>query len=153
MSGKGLNLQQCVLVVMAGAELRTNKFHELTQFGLRLVAGVFFMVHSQLKFGSGFGPFLSSLGLPSEMAILVGLLELTGGALLAVGVLTRIASSMMAIDMLGAIVYVKKIRSFSGNQGVELELLAFIILLSIVTLGPGRISISHVIKKIPRFLQ
>lgn len=138
---------------MTGAELRTHKIHDLSHFGLRLVVGVFFMVHSQLKFGSGFGQFLSSLGLPSEMAILVGLLELIGGALLIIGVLSRMASSLIAIDMLGAIVYVKKIKAFSGNQGIELELLAFIILLTIIVLGPGRISIAHIIKKIPRFLQ
>ena len=138
---------------MVNAELRTHKLHDLSHFGLRLVVGVFFMVHSQQKFGSGFGQFLSSLGLPSEMAILIGLLELIGGVLLIVGVLSRIASSLIAIDMLGAIVYVKKIKAFSGNQGMELELLAFIILLTIIVLGPGRISIAHIIKKIPRFLQ
>lgn len=135
------------------ATFRTNMFHDLSHFGLRFVVGVFFMVHSQLKFGSGFGTFLSSLGLPPEMAVLIGLLELIGGALLIVGVLSRIASSIIAIDMLGAIIYVKKLKAFSGNQGVELELLALIILLTIIVLGPGRISLSHIVKKIPRFLQ
>ncbi|MDE1867272.1 MAG: DoxX family protein [Thaumarchaeota archaeon] len=135
------------------ASLRTHILHDLSHFGLRIVVGVFFMVHSQMKFGSGFGEFLSSLGLPSEMAVLIGLLELVGGALVVVGVLSRIASSLIAIDMLGAIVYVKKLKAFSGNQGIELELLAFIILLTIIVLGPGRISISHIAKKIPRFLQ
>lgn len=138
---------------MADATFRTHMLHDLSHFGLRLVVGVFFMVHSQLKFGSGFGQFLSSLGLPPEMAVLVGLLELVGGALLIVGVLSRIASSIIAIDMLGAIIYVKKLKAFSGNQGVELELLALIILLTILVLGPGRISVSHIVKKIPRFLQ
>ena len=138
---------------MADATLRTHRLHDLSHFGLRLVVGVFFMVHSQVKFGSGFGQFLSSLGLPSEMAVLVGLLELVGGAALIIGVLSRIASGIIAIDMLGAMVYVKKLRAFSGNQGVELELLAFIILLTIVVLGPGRISLAHIMKRVPRFLQ
>lgn len=138
---------------MAEATLRTHVLHDITHFGLRIVVGVFFMVHSQMKFGSGFGKFLSSLGLPAEMAVLIGLLELLGGIFLIVGVLSRIASSLIAIDMLGAIIYVKKLKSFSGNDGIELELLAFIILLTIIVLGPGRISISHITKKIPRFLQ
>jgi len=138
---------------MAEATLRTHVLHDITHFGLRIVVGVFFMVHSQMKFGSGFGKFLSSLGLPAEMAVLIGLLELLGGIFLIVGVLSRIASSLIAIDMLGAIIYVKKLKSFSGNDGIELELLAFIILLTIIVLGPGRISISHIAKKIPRFLQ
>ena len=135
------------------ATLKTHKFHDLSHFGLRLVVGVFFMVHSQLKFGSGFGGFLQSLGIPSEMAPLIGLLELIGGAFLIVGVLSRIASTLLAIDMLGAIVYVKKMQEFSGKNGVELELLAFVILLTAIVLGPGRISLSQVVKNIPRFLQ
>ncbi len=138
---------------MTEAVLRTHVLHDLSHFGLRLVVGVFFIVHSQLKFGSGFGQFLSSIGLPAEMAILIGLLELIGGACLIVGILSRISSSLIAIDMLGAIIYVKKLKAFSGNQGVELELLALIILLTVIVLGPGRISLSHAIKKIPRFLQ
>lgn len=138
---------------MADATLRTHVLHDLSHFGLRIVVGVFFMVHSQLKFGSGFGKFLSGMGLPAELGILIGLLELIGGTLLIVGVLSRIASSLIAIDMLGAIIYVKKLKAFSGNEGIELELLAFIILLTIIVLGPGRISISYIAKKIPRFLQ
>ena|ERR1700687_2618313 len=135
------------------ANLRTHRIHDLSHFGLRIVAGVFFIVHSQMKFGSGFGVFLQSEGLPPEMAILIGLLESIGGILLIVGVLSRIASALIAIDMLGAIIYVKKVQSFSGKNGIELELLAFIILITIMVLGPGRISLSHLIKKIPRFLQ
>jgi putative oxidoreductase len=135
------------------ANLRTSKIHDLTHFGLRIVVGVFFIVHSQMKFGSGFGGFLQSLGLPSEMAILIGLLESIGGVLLIIGVLTRITSTPLAINMLGAIIYVKKMQEFSGKSGVELELLAFTILLTILVLGPGRISLSHLIKKVPRFLQ
>jgi putative oxidoreductase len=135
------------------ANLRTHRIHDLSHFGLRIVVGVFFIVHSQMKFGSGFGGFLQSEGLPPEMAILIGLLESIGGILLIVGVLSRIASALIAIDMLGAIIYVKKAQSFSGKNGIELELLAFIILITIMVLGPGRISLSHLIKKIPRFLQ
>ena len=138
---------------MVDANLRTHKFHDLSHFGLRIVVGVFFIVHSQMKFGSGFGGFLTSIGLPAELGMLVGLLELIGGVLLVVGVLSRISSSLIAINMLGAIVYVKKAKAFSGMGGVELELLSFIILITIIVLGPGRISISHIVKKIPRFLQ
>ncbi|MDE1770616.1 MAG: DoxX family protein [Thaumarchaeota archaeon] len=138
---------------MMDANLKTSKFHDLSHFGLRLVVGTFFIVHSQLKFGPGFGGFLQSVGIPAEMAPLIGLLELIGGIAIIIGILSRIASALLAIDMLGAIVYIKKMQEFSGKNGVELELLAFIILLSTMVLGPGRISISHLIKKIPKILQ
>jgi putative oxidoreductase len=138
---------------MVDATLRTHKLHDLSHFGLRISVGVLFIVHSLGKFDTGAGGFFSSVGLPSEMAPLIGLLELIGGILLIAGVLTRIAGSLLAIEMLVVMVYLKKLQSFSGKNGLELELLIFVILLTIIVLGPGRISISHVIKKIPRFVQ
>lgn len=134
------------------ASIRSSSLHDLSHLGMRLVIGVFFIVHSQAKFGSGFGQFLSSLGISPELAVPVGLLELLGGILLIIGILSRIASSLIAVDMLGAIIYVKKVRMFSGNQGIELELLALAMLLSVIILGPGRLSIAHAVKKIPRIL-
>src|SRR5574337_23182 len=137
---------------MADATLRTYKLHDLSHFGLRISVGVLFIVHSLGKFDSSAGGFFSSVGLPSEMAPLIGLLELIGGMLLIAGVLTRIASSLLAIEMLIVMVHLKKLQSFSGKNGLELELLIFVILLTIIALGPGRISISHAVKKLPRFL-
>ena len=138
---------------MVDATLRTHKLHDLSHFGLRISVGVLLMVHSVGKFDSGTGGFFSSIGLPSEMAPLIGLLELLCGALLVAGVLTRIAASLVAIEMLIIMVYVKKLQSFSGKNGLELELLIFVVLLTVIVLGPGRISISHLVKKIPRFVQ
>lgn len=137
---------------MVDATLRTHKLHDLSHFGLRISVGVLFIVHSLGKFDTGAGGFFSSVGLPSEMAPLIGLLELIGGMLLIAGVLTRIASSLLAIEMLVVMVYLKKLQSFSGKNGLELELLIFVILLTVITLGPGRISLSHAVKKLPRFL-
>jgi len=138
---------------MVDATLRTHKLHDLSHFGLRISVGVLLMVHSLGKFDGGSGGFFSSIGLPSEMAPLIGLLELMGGALLVTGVLTRIAASLVAIEMLIIMVYVKKLQSFSGKNGLELELLIFVVMLTVIVLGPGRISISHLVKKIPRFVQ
>lgn len=76
-----------------------------------------------------------------------------GGILLVAGILSRISSSLLAIEMLLVMLYIKKLQSFSGKGGVELDLLAFVILLTVIVLGPGKISLSHVIKKVPRFLQ
>src|ERR1700756_250466 len=127
---------------MVDAALRTHKLHDLSHFGLRISVGVLFIVHSLGKFDSASGGFFSSMGLPSEMALLIGLLELIGGILLITGVLTRIAGSLLAIEMLVIMVYLKKLQSFSGKSGLELELLIFVILLTVIVLGPGKISIS-----------
>ncbi|HEX5456882.1 MAG TPA: DoxX family protein [Candidatus Nitrosotalea sp.] len=138
---------------MVDATLRTYKLHDLSHFGLRVAVGAMFIVHSLGKFDSGSTGFFSSIGLPAEMASLIGLLELVGGTLLILGVLTRITASLLAIEMLTVMVWLKKLQSFSGKNGLELELLAFVILLTVIVLGPGRISLSHLVKKIPRFVQ
>jgi len=131
----------------------THRLHDLTHFGLRITVGSLFIVHGIGKFDISSRSFFSSVGLPADMAVLIGLLELIGGIFLVAGVLTRISSSLLAIEMLSVIIYVKKLQSFSGKGGVEMDLLAFAILLTIIVLGPGKISISHIIKKIPRVFQ
>ena len=138
---------------MVEATLRTHRLYELVHFGSRITVGVLFIVHSVGKFDTSSKGFFSSVGLPADMAFLIGLLELIGGILLVTGILSRISSSLLAIEMLSVMLYVKKLQSFSGKGGLELDLLAFVILLTITVMGPGKISLSHVIKKIPRFLQ
>ncbi|CUR51492.1 DoxX family protein [Nitrosotalea devaniterrae] len=138
---------------MVDATLRTHKFHDLSHFGLRISVGVLLIVHSLGKFSSGGAGFFSSIGLPPEMALLIGLLESIGGALLVAGVLTRIAASLLAMEMLVIMIHIKKLQAFSGPNGLELDLLVFVIVLTVAVLGPGRISISHAVKKLPRFLQ
>jgi putative oxidoreductase len=54
--------------------------------------------------------------------------------------------------MLGAIFYVKKATSLTGEGGVEFELILLAGSLVIVAAGPGRASLSHIIKKLPRCL-
>ena len=138
---------------MTEAKIKESKLQDIAHFGIRSVAGVLFIVHSIGKFDPGSQNFFISVGLPIEMQFPIAILELLGGILLVLGVLTRIASSLLAIEMLGVILYIKKLKSFSGQGGIELDLIALAILLVLIVTGPGRVSISHIAKKIPRFLQ
>ena len=105
------------------------------------------------KFSPGFVGFLTGpLGLPPEMQIPIALAETVPGILLIIGVLTRISSSILSIVMLGAIFYVKGATSLTGDRGVELDLILLAANLVVIVAGPGRISIAHAIKKLPRFL-
>ena len=54
---------------------------------------------------------------------------------------------------IGAIFVVKGAQNLTGQGGVELDLLLLASLLVVIVIGPGRISISHALKKVPRFLQ
>ena len=120
--------------------------------GLRSAIGVIFIVHGISKFNPGFAEFLPMMGLPVEMQIPIALAELVPGILLVVGVLSRLSASLLAIVMLGAIFHVKGAQSLTGDGGVELDLILLASSLVIMIVGPGRISLAHVIKKIPRCL-
>ncbi len=138
---------------MNEAKIKENKLYDIAHFGIRSVIGVLFIVHSTAKFNPGFSNFLVNVGLPPELQFPIGILELLGGILLVLGILTRITSSLLAIEMLGVIIFIKKLKSFSGQGGAELERIALAILLVLIVTGPGRVSISQIVKKIPRFLQ
>ena len=111
-----------------------------------------FIAHSIPKFDPGFGGFLGSIGMPPEAQIPIALLELVGGSVLIVGVLSRISAAMLSMNMLGAIFVIRGASSLTGDNGYELDLILLASCLVIIAIGPGRASISHVIKRIPRFL-
>ncbi|MEM3064249.1 MAG: DoxX family protein [Candidatus Nitrosotenuis sp.] len=134
------------------AGIRESKFNDITHLGVRLAVGVIFLVHGMGKFNPGFAGFLSNQGLPAEMQIPIALAETVPGILLIIGVLNRISSSLLSIIMLGAIFHVKDAASLTGERGYELDLILLAANLAIITMGPGRISVAHAIKKLPRFL-
>ena len=138
---------------MADAEIRQSKLHDITHFGLRLTIGAIFIVAGFAKFDPGFVAFLPQMGLPTELQYLFALEEFIPGILITVGVLTRISASVISLVMLGVIFYINKAAPFIGPSGTSYQVILLAVSLVIITIGPGRISISHLIKKIPRFLQ
>ena len=138
---------------MVGAGIHETKLNDITNFGLRAAIGVIFIVHGSGKFNPGFAGFLTGpLGLPPEMQVPIALAELVPGILLIVGVLTRISASMISIIMIGAIFYVKKAANLTGEGAYELDLILLAGSLVVIAAGPGRASLAHVIKKLPRYL-
>ena len=138
---------------MAEAKFKESKLHDITHFGIRAVIGTIFIVHGSGKFDPSFIGFLNKIGIPVEMQFLIALAEFIPGILLIIGVLTRISASILSIVMLGAIFHVKRAANFTGQGGYEFDLIILAGVLSVIVAGHGRISVSHIIKKIPRFLQ
>jgi putative oxidoreductase len=135
------------------ASIHQTKLNDITNLGLRSAIGVIFILHGSGKLNPGFSGFLTGqLGFPPEMQIPIALAEMIPGILLIVGVLTRISASMLAIVMLGAIFYVKKAANLTGEGGFEFDLILLAGALVVITAGPGRISLAHIIKKLPRCL-
>lgn len=127
--------------------LRMNSL-QLMKFGplpIRILAGLTLMLHGLPKITdiSGVQSFFPNIGLPPELAIPVALLEVIGGLVILFGILTRIASGLFIIEMIGAVVVAKLSKGFVG--GYELELL--IICISLFITGPGRISIEYEVLK------
>lgn len=138
---------------MVEAKFRENKLHDIAFWGLRAAVGVIFIVHGSGKFNPGFVGFLTGIGFPPEMQIPIALAELVSGILLIVGVLTRISASLLSIVMLGAIFYIKQASNLTGERGYEIDLVLLASCVLIIVAGPGRVSFSHIAKKIPRPLQ
>ncbi|MEM3063976.1 MAG: DoxX family protein [Candidatus Nitrosotenuis sp.] len=139
-------------VKVTDAAFHESKLQHIAHFGIRLALGVIFIVHGIGKLDPMFGGFLSQIGLPSEMQIPIALAEIVPGMLVMCGVLSRISSSLLSIVLLGAIFYVKKASGLTGQTGVELELILLAANLAVIVTGPGKISVSHLAKKLPRFL-
>jgi len=138
---------------LAEAKFLENKLHDITHFGIRAAIGVIFIVQGSGKFNPGFAGMLTNMGVPAEMQIPIALAETIGGTLLIVGVLSRISSSILSIIMLGAIFHVKGASNLVGEGGFALDLMILAGCLIVIVAGPGKVSISHIAKKIPRFLQ
>jgi len=138
---------------LAESVIKQSILHDVTHFGVRITIGVIFVAHSLGKFDPGFAGFVTKQGLPPEMQIPIALAEFVPGILLILGGLTRISASILSMVMLGAIFVIKGAQNLTGQGGVELDLLLLASLLGIIVIGPGRISIVHALKKVPRFLQ
>ena len=138
---------------MPDAKIQEGRLHDITHFGIRAAIAVIFIVNASGKFNPGFAEWLVSIGIPAEMQIPIALAELVSGTLLLVGVLSRISASLLSIIMLGAIFYVKKTSNLTGEGGYQIDLILLAACLAIIAIGPGRVSLSHLVKRIPRFLQ
>ncbi len=137
---------------MTEAKFRENKLFDIAFMGLRAAIATIFIVQGSGKFDPGFAGFLTNIGVPVELQIPIALAETIGGILLIIGVLSRISSSILSIIMLGAIFHVKGASNLTGEGGYALDLMILAGVLLIIVAGPGRVSVSHVAKKMPRFL-
>jgi putative oxidoreductase len=129
--------------------------HKLTLYGplpIRILAGIAFIAHGIPKLADPAMTqgFFGNIGLPPELAIPIGLLEVVGGFALLVGVVTRIASILFIIEMIGAPIVAKLSEGFVG--GFELDLLLMSVAISLFITGPGKISVEYDILKREIFL-
>ncbi len=139
----------------------TDSKADLVALVLRLTTGTIFIAHGAQKlfgwFGGhgleGTGKWMASVGLyPGVlMAVLSGGAEFFGGLFILLGLLTRLAASLLIITMIVAIVTVHLHNGlFLYNDGYEFNLVLIAAGLSLALSGAGQLSADAYIRKKPR---
>lgn len=114
---------------------------------LRLVLGIVFAAHGAQKLlvhgVGGTAAMLGGLGvpLPTLAAAVLIALELGGGLALILGLGTRVVASLLAIDMLVAMLAVHAPHGFFLPRGIEFVLTLLGGTLTLVGTGPGALSL------------
>ncbi|HEU5462078.1 MAG TPA: DoxX family protein [Nitrososphaeraceae archaeon] len=126
---------------------QTKTVYNFAPIPLRIITGIGFMIHGLPKLQDipNTQNSFMNMGLPPELAIIIGLLEFIGGLAILLGVFTRIAAGLLAINMIGAILLVKLSKGFI--DGYELDLLYLAIMISLILTGPGNLSIEKNVLK------
>lgn len=123
---------------------------------IRLVVGLLLVGHGAQKlFGwfGGYGPkgtggWMESIGIKPGvfMAVSAGLMELLGGALFAVGLLTPLAALLITATMLGAIFKVHGPNGiWATANGYEYPLVLIAVVIGIALTGAGSYSIDAIL--------
>lgn len=118
------------------------------KFVLRMALGILILLHGIAKIGGGVGGIagmLASQSLPGALAYLVYVGEVVAPILLIVGIYTRPAAWIVAINMVVAIwlVHAKDLFALGKNGGWALELQGIFLFAAVAVafLGAGRFSV------------
>jgi putative oxidoreductase len=121
---------------------------DLGKFLLRAALAILILFHGIAKIKTGISPILgmiANVGLPPPLGYLVYIGEVLAPALVLVGVWTRPAALVIAINMTIAVLLVHTSQFFtlakSGGWALELQGMYFFAALTIALLGAGRFSI------------
>ena len=125
-----------------------NNLQPWGAFFLRLVLGIAMLYHGWSKVippggfhgGNAFSAierhshYVASLGLPYWLGIVSALTEFIGGSLLLLGLFTRFAAFLVAVNMLVALIMVNRHHGYSGS---EYSLALLVIALMLFFYGAG----------------
>lgn len=120
----------------------------LALFALRLVLGLIFLTHGYPKLvhpTEAMHSFFIAHGLPGYFLNISGVLECFGSGLLVVGLFTRPAALLLAIEMAVAIDRVHSVRGILSVKDYEFPLSVAAGCLILGTIGAGILSADHLI--------
>ncbi|MGH2689854.1 MAG: DoxX family protein [Actinomycetota bacterium] len=120
---------------------------------LRVTVGIVLLAHGLAKLDGGvenFAGSVASMGIPVPVATAYATvaIEVLGGAMLVLGLGTRVWAVLATLLMVGTTLVVKwdvGLLGADGRTGMELDLLVLAGALAIALIGPGPISVDHVL--------
>lgn len=121
---------------------------ELGLFIVRVLTGVIFLLHGFSKFQGGIDGttgFFQSIGLPGFLAPVVAIIEILGGLLLILGLLTRIAGVALTVIMVGVLLTAKAGQPFM--MGTEFDYLLLFTSLQLALAGSALLSVDSLLFK------
>jgi putative oxidoreductase len=120
---------------------------------MRVIIGPIMIYHGWNKIDGGVGNFAQSVGtldvpFPELVARMVVLIEFAGGIFLVLGLLTRLWSLLLAVQMISIVFVVKwdvGLVGPEGRVGYELDLAIAACALGLLLIGPGRFALDHLL--------
>jgi putative oxidoreductase len=125
-----------------------NSFQPLGLLILRVALGVIFFTHGYPKLAHA-NPAMQAMfvqyGLPAQFVYVAGVLETFGGLLLLVGLFTRAAALLVAIEMCVAITKVHIVHGIMAVHDYEFPLALAAACFALATVGAGAASLDHLL--------
>jgi putative oxidoreductase len=121
---------------------------DLGKLILRVTLGILILLHGIAKIMGGPGPIMSmvaKVGLPPSLGYLVYVGEVLAPVLLIVGVWSRLAAAIIAINMVVAVWMAHRSQLFdlasTGGWALELQAMFLMTAIALIFLGAGRYSL------------
>lgn len=122
-----------------------NRLQAVSILLLRMALAIVFISHGypKLTHGQGMQGFFVQHGLPGYFVYVAGILEVFGGALLLLGLFTRVAALLLALEMCVAIWKVHSAHGYLAVHDYEFPMTLATACFVLATVGAGMISLDQ----------
>lgn len=122
-----------------------NALQPFALLAMRLALGIIFLTHGypKLVHGAAMQGFFAEHGLPGYFVYIAAVLEVFGSALLVLGLFTRPAALLLAVEMAVAIWKVHSLKGYLAVHEYEFPLMLAVACFVLATVGAGKLSVDQ----------